>query len=89
MDNFIKLSGENGEEEFEVLLRFRLKGTDYIALRPEAEDDDTAAVFEIHKFETGEEEYITISDSNLAKEVFVHFVSIWEMSEEEDDAEDG
>lgn len=88
MDNLIELTGENGKELFEILLRFRLKGTDYIALRPEKEDEETVAVFEVRKLEGGQEQYITISDTNLAKEVFVHFVSIWEMAQEESEDED-
>lgn len=87
MDNYIELEGENGIEKFEILLRFRFKGTDYIAMIPENEDDETAAIFEIHKLANEEEEYKTITDSNLAKEVFVNFVSIWEMSEEEEEDE--
>ena len=71
-----------------MLLRFRFKGTDYIALRPENEDEETAAVFEVRKLDKGEEQYLTISNSNLAKEVFVHFVSIWEMAQEDDEDED-
>jgi len=88
MDNFIELTGEDGKEVFEILLRFRLKGTDYIALRPENEDDETAAVLEIKKLDSGEEEFLTIFDDNLAKEVFVHFVSIWEMTQEQEDEDD-
>lgn len=88
MENFIELEGEKGKEVFEILLRFRFKGTDYIALSPENDEDDSAAIFEIHKLDGGEEEYLTITDSNLAKEVFVNFVSIWEMSDEEDDEDD-
>ena len=88
MDNFIELTGENGNEMFELLLRFRFRGTDYIALRPENEDEDTAVVFEVRKLDGGQEKYVTITDTNLAKEVFVHFVSIWEMAQEEADDED-
>ena len=88
MDNIIELQGEHGAETFEVLLRFRYQGKDYIALRPETEDEETAAVFEIHKLDDGEESYLTIMDDNLAKNVFVHFVSLWEMALEEDEEEE-
>ena len=90
MDKFIELIGEDGKEVFELLLRFRFKGKDYIALRPEKEDEETAAVFEVHKANDGEEHYISISDARVAKEVFVHFVSIWELAQEAEDMdEDG
>ncbi len=88
MDNYIELVSNEGSELFEILLRFRFNGTDYIALTPETEEDDTAAIFEIKKSTGGEEEFFSIEDENTAKEVFVHFVSIWEMTEEGEDEED-
>ena len=88
MDQFIELIGENGTEVFELLLRFKFKGKDYIALRPEKEDEDSAAVFEVRKMDDGEENYISIADDRMAKEVFVHFVSIWEMAQEMADEDD-
>ena len=89
MDKFIELIGEDGKEIFELLLRFRFKGKDYIALRPENEDEETAAIFEVHKSNGGEERYIPIYDSKIAKEVFVHFVSIWELAQETEDMDEG
>ncbi len=88
MDNYIELISEEGSELFEILLRFRFNGTDYISLRPETEDDETAAIFEIRKAQNGEEEFLPIEDENIAKEVFVHFVSIWEMTEEDEEDDD-
>ena len=88
MNNIIELEGENGLEKFELLLRFRFKGTDYIALRPESEDEETAAIFEIRKSDGGGEQYRSISDSQKAKEVFVHFVTLWEMAQDEEDDDD-
>ncbi|MCK5130461.1 MAG: DUF1292 domain-containing protein [Clostridiales bacterium] len=82
-DNLIELVIENKTELFELLLRFRFKGCDYIALCPEDSDDDSAAIFEVKKADNGEEIFSTISNDNLAKEVFVHFISIWEMTEED------
>lgn len=84
INNMIELISDDGKEVFEILLRFRFKGTDYIALRPEKEDEDSAAVFEVKKLEHGEEKYFTITDENSAKEVFVHFISIWELTEDEE-----
>jgi hypothetical protein len=89
MDKYIELIGEDGKEMFELLLRFRFKGKDYIALRPEKEDEETAAVFEVHKSNGGEERYVSISDARAAKEVFVHFVSIWELAQGEEDMDEG
>ena len=83
MDDYIELQSGSEIEKFELLLRFRFKGKDYIALRPEAEDEETAAIFLIKTLNNGEEEFISIDDTNVAKEVFVHFVSLWEMAQDE------
>ena len=83
-DDYIELTTDDKKEIFEVLLRFRFKGNDYIALRPEKEDENSAAIFEVKKEKLGEEAYCTIENENFAKEVFVHFISIWELMQYED-----
>lgn len=83
-DNIIELTIDDSNETFEVLLRFRFKGNDYIALRPESEEEDSVAIFNINKADNDEEIYCTITDENKAKEVFVHFISLWELMQDEE-----
>jgi hypothetical protein len=84
-DNIIELMVDDKVERFEILLRFRFKGNDYIALNPESEDEESVAIFTIDKAEDDAEVYCTITDENLAKEVFVHFVSLWELMDEDEE----
>jgi hypothetical protein len=81
-DKYIELIIDEKIELFEPLLRFRFKGNDYISLSPK-DDDESAAIFEIKKADNDEELFCTIENENLAKEVFVHFVSLWELTEDE------
>lgn len=83
-NNIIELMIDDTVERFEILLRFRFKGNDYIALSPE-NDDESVAIFIINKAEDEAEIYCTITDENLAKEVFVHFISLWELMDEDEE----
>ena len=83
-DNIIELAVDGNKELFELLLRFKFKGTDYIALNPKKDEDDSVAIFKVLKADEGEEIYSTISNMNIAKEVFVHFISIWEIMQDDE-----
>lgn len=86
-DNIIELEIDSTKESFEILLRFKFKGSDYIALCPKSADEDSAAIFEVKKADNDEEIFSTITNDNLAKEVFVHFISIWELTQDENENE--
>ncbi len=78
-EDFIELIVDEKKELFEILLRFKFKGTNYIALCPQNADDDSAAIFKIDEADNDEEIFSAIENENLAKEIFVHFISIWEL----------
>ncbi len=82
-DNLIELTINQKKETFEILLRFHFNECDYIALSPQ-DDKDSAAIFQIKKAPNSEEIYETIENIKLAKQVFVHFISIWELPEDDE-----
>jgi len=82
-NQIIELFNDGAPERFEHLLSFDYNGVEYAAMHPLCEDEDSVAIFKFEKSNDGELYFSTIDDEDLAKQIFVHFISIWETGDEE------